>query len=96
MSLWWIAITLICLGLIGALFRRQTLLISLNIDVALVGVCVALVQCSQTWNNTTGIQIAILILGLITIHQIIIWNIASYLLKKHNALHIDDLRNLRG
>ena len=96
MNLWWIAIALICFGIIGALFRRQILLISLNLDIALLGICLGCIHSSQVWGNPIGFQIAMLILGTIMLHQVLTFSLTYYLFKKHGTLHIDELRNLRG
>ena len=96
MNLWWLAIALICFGVIGALFRRQILLVSLNLDIALIGVCFGCIHSSQVYENQMGFRIAMLIFGIITLHQLIAFGLTYYLYKKYGTLHIDELRNLRG
>jgi NADH:ubiquinone oxidoreductase subunit K len=95
-SLWWLAITLMILGVIGALFRRQILMISLNIDMALIGAALGLMHSSQTWENNIGFYLSILILGLVMLHQLIMFALAYFLYHKFGTLHLDELRNLRG
>ena len=96
MNMWWVAIVLICLGLIGALFRRQILLVSLNLDIALLGICLGCIHSSQDWENQIGFKLAMLILGMIILHQLLTFSLTYYLFKKYRTLHIDELRNLRG
>ncbi len=96
MNLWWLAIALICFGVIGALFRRQILLVSLNLDIALIGVCFGCIHSSQVYENQMGFRIAMLIFGIIMLHQLIAFGLTYYLYKKYGTLHIDELRNLRG
>lgn len=96
MSLWWPAITLMTLGVIGALFRRQILMISLNIDMALIGAALGLMHSSQTWENSLGFHLSILILAIVILHQILMFALAYFLYHRFGTLHLDELRNLRG
>lgn len=95
-SMWWLAIILMVLGVIGALFRRQILMISLNIDMALIGAALGLMHSSEQWDNNVGFYLSLLILGIVTLHQMLMFALAYYLYHQFGTLHLDELRNLRG
>ena len=96
MSLGWVAMALMAFGILGALFRRQMLMVSLNIDVALLGVALALFGGNQEWQHPLAPSIAFGILALVLIHQIIMFLLTRFLFDKLGTTHLSAWRNLRG
>ena len=91
-----VAIMLVAIGILGALFRRQLLMVSLNIDVALLGVALAIFHGNDDWQHAWGNLIAFGILALVLMHQLIVLVIARFLFEKLNTTQLGAWRNLRG
>ena len=96
MSLGWVAITLMAIGILGALFRRQMLMVSLNVDVALLGVALAIFHGNQQWQHPWGDAIAFGLLALVLIHQIVMFFLTQFLFEKLKTTQLSAWRNLRG
>ncbi|MBL91600.1 MAG: hypothetical protein CMH56_07275 [Myxococcales bacterium] len=96
MSLGWIAIALMTMGVLGALFRRQMIMVSLNIDVALLGVALAILHGNQQWQHPWGDAIAFGLLALVLIHQLVMFILAQFLFEKLKTTQLGAWRNLRG
>lgn len=92
----WIAGTLIVLGVLGALFRRQAAHASLNFDVALLGVILLLLVSPPSGNAPFNREIAGGLLLLILLHQLITFALVRFLDKKLGTTHLSAWRNLRG
>ena len=96
MSLGWIAIALMAMGVLGALFRRQMIMVSLNIDVALLGVALAIFHGNQQWQHPWGDAIAFGLLAVVLMHQLVMFILAQFLFEKLKTTQLGAWRNLRG